>query len=191
MFTQVIDKSDDPRIEALILELSNHARSLYETRQMLCTEAVLVALNKGLNGGLTDKQALAMAAPFCIGIGESGCICGALSGAVLASGLLLGKGHSLIRRKFIRKSGRELHDTFKHAHGATCCRVLSKSVRHDKKIHFNHCAELTASAAEMAARLVLNQRPELIDNLDPSVKLKPQSRLAWLFSLLFRGPTRG
>jgi hypothetical protein len=40
--------------------------------------------------------------------------------------------------------------------------VLSRSVRQDPQAHFKRCAHLTAGAAEMAARLILYQRPELI-----------------------------
>lgn len=49
-----------------------------------------MTLHKALRGGLSDAQAAAIAAPFSIALGDSGCICGALSGAVLACGLLAG-----------------------------------------------------------------------------------------------------
>jgi hypothetical protein len=75
--------------EALITAISSRAQNLYLTRQLLCTEAVVVALNHGLNGGLSEAQAVAMAAPFCAAMGESGCSCGALSGAEMACGLFL------------------------------------------------------------------------------------------------------
>jgi len=175
--------------EALISGIADRARNLYLTRQMLCTEAVVTALNQGLKGGLTDAQATAMSAPFCVALGESGCLCGALSGAVLATGLLLGKDGACRHRKSMRDSARRLHDQFKSTHGATCCRVLSKKVKHDKKVHFQHCAGLTAQAAEMAARLVLEKRPELANQADHAFINRRQSvvggmlsRLAHLFS---------
>jgi C_GCAxxG_C_C family probable redox protein len=151
----------DPRIEDLAEQLSGRARHLYEHRRHLCTEAVLAALNEGLGGGLSRTQAVALAAPFCEGLGESGCLCGALSGAVMACGLLLGGSHPHRRRRVIRRSARELHDAFRMAHGATCCRILSREVKQDKRAHFRQCADLTASAAGMAARVILNARPEL------------------------------
>lgn len=161
--------------EVLIGRVRERARNLYETRQMLCTEAVLSALNQGLNGGLTDAQATAMAAPFCVAFGESGCLCGALSGAVMASGLLLGNQHPYRHRREMRDNARQLHDRFKATHGATCCRVLSKKVKHDPKAHFQKCAGLTAQAAEMAARLVLEQRPELARQADNGFLNRRQS----------------
>ncbi len=175
--------------EALVARIKDRARNLYETRQLLCTEAVVMALNHGLDGGLTDAQATAVAAPFSVALGESGCLCGALSGAVLACGVLLGQRHPHRHRRDMRDSARRLHDAFKAANGATCCRALSKKVRHDKKAHFQQCADLTAQAAEMAARLVLERRPELISRADNRFLDRRQSamggallRLAQLFS---------
>ena len=83
------DQADkqDAQTETLIIGIADRARNLYLTRQMLCTEAVVTALNQGLKGGLTDVQATAVSAPFCVALGESGCLCGALSGAVLATGI--------------------------------------------------------------------------------------------------------
>ena len=174
----------DPQAEALITGIADRARNLYLTRQMLCTEAVVAALNQGLNGGLTEAQATAMSAPFCIALGESGCICGALSGAVMASGLLLGKDGAYRHRKTMRDSARQLHDQFKFANGATCCRVLSKKVKNDKKAHFQQCAGLTAQAAEMAARLVLEKRPELLKQADHLFINRRQSSIGGVLSRL-------
>ncbi|BBO75312.1 hypothetical protein DSCW_27290 [Desulfosarcina widdelii] len=180
------DQADkqDAETETLITGIADRARNLYLTRQMLCTEAVMTALNQGLKGGLTDAQATAMSAPFCIALGESGCLCGALSGAVLATGLLLGKDGADRHRKDMRDSARRLHDQFKLTHGATCCRVLSKKVKQDKKVHFEHCARLTAQAAEMAARLVLEKRPELANQADHAFINRRQSLVGGMLSRL-------
>lgn len=160
--TWEFDKQQNEQTEALILQIKERAGNLYLTRQLLCTEAVVVTLNKGLDGGLSDAQAIAVSAPFCIALGESGCICGALSGAILGCGLILGKGSSHLQRKSMRESAKQLHDRFKSIHGSTCCRVLSRRVKHDENVHFQQCAKLTAGAAEMAVRLVLDKKPELV-----------------------------
>ena len=86
----------------------------------------------------------------------------------------------------MRKSGLALHNAFKAANGATCCRVLSKKVKHDKKAHFKQCADLTADATEMAALLILNKRPELLAALDGSTTFKMRGRLGAMVSYLFR-----
>jgi C_GCAxxG_C_C family probable redox protein len=161
--------------EDVISQISERARNLFETKQMLCAEAVVVALNNGLDGGLTENQAISMAAPFCMGLGESGCMCGALSGAVMVTGLFLGRDHPYRNRSDIRDSARQLHDAFKASNGATCCRVLSQKVKHDKTAHFDQCVNLTAEAAEMAARYILRKRPELIERLNKEFITKKES----------------
>ncbi len=164
-------------IEILIMGIRARAENLYLTRQMLCAEAILSALNQGLGGGLTEDQAVAIAAPFCIGLGESGCLCGALGGAQAAVGLLLGKDHTYRRRGEIRAATRRLHDQFKAAHGSACCRALTRKVKHDKAAHFRQCAELTADGAEMAARLILERRPELACGTHRGQIWKRESRI--------------
>lgn len=171
--------------EAVISQIRERARNLFETRQMLCTEAVVVTLNSSLGGGLTEAQAVAMTAPFCMGLGDSGCMCGALSGAVMGAGLFIGKDRPYRTRKDIRDSARQLHDSFKASNGATCCRVLSKKVEHDKKAHLLQCAGLTAEAAEMAARLILQKRPELINSPNKGFISKRQSGIGGVLSRLY------
>ena len=176
----------DPRAEALIAQIKKRAGNLYRTRQMLCSEAVVVTLNKALNGGLSDAQAVAIAAPFSIGLGDSGCICGALSGAVLACGLFVGNDQPYHHRQRMRKNARQLHDAFKVSNGATCCRVLSRGVRHDREAHFQQCAHLTAGATEMAARLILYQRPELIRCIDNRFLHKMDTKIVTKMTRLLR-----
>ncbi|MBU8912057.1 MAG: C-GCAxxG-C-C family protein [Desulfobacterales bacterium] len=171
--------------EVVVAQIRKRAQSLYLNRQMLCSEAVLVTLNQGLNGGLSDSQAMAMAAPFSIAMGESGCLCGALSGAVMACGLFIGSDHPYQRRA-TRACGRQLHDSFKAVNGATCCKVLSCKVKHDRNAHFQQCAGLTAGAAEMAARMILNKRPELVPGADKGLLIRRDSKMNIAMTRLFQ-----
>lgn len=175
-----------PDAEAVIAQIRECARSLYLNRRMLCTEAVVAALNNALKGGLSEVQAISMAAPFSIAMGESGCICGALSGAVMAAGLFLGNDRPFRHRQQMREGARQLHDTFKEANGATCCRILSRNVKHDRRAHFHQCADLTAGAAEMAARLILRRRPELADRAANGSLFRCGSNIGGVWSRSFR-----
>jgi C_GCAxxG_C_C family probable redox protein len=145
-----------------------------------------VTLNKALNGGLSDAQAVAVAAPFSIALGDSGCICGALSGAVLACGLFVGQDQHYLHRQRLRKSARQLHDAFKATNGATCCRVLSRSVRHNRQTRFQQCANFTAGAAEMSARLILHQRPEIIRDTNNGFLHKMDNKIVAMMTRLLR-----
>ena len=175
-----------PQGEALIAQVKKRAKNLYLTRQLLCAEAVLVTINKGFDGGLSDSQAVAMAAPFCMALGESGCVCGALSGAILSCGLMGAKGEPYHYRRNMRESARQLHDAFKSANGATCCRTLIRDVEHDRNAHFQQCANFTAEATEMAARLILYKRPELIKSADNGFLNRSDTKIDAAMACLLR-----
>ena len=142
------------------------AKNLFLSRQMYCSEAVLVTLNQGLGGSLEEYQALALAAPFSEGIGKRGCMCGALGGALLAIGLFVGGVNPVQRRTSVQAAAREFMDQFKTRFGSSCCRVLSKKSVDDSASRFSRCSELTAQAAASASELIFEHRPELMHDVD-------------------------
>ncbi|MFH1983161.1 MAG: C-GCAxxG-C-C family protein [Pseudomonadota bacterium] len=147
--------------EKKVAAIGELARIHFESRSYMCAESVLLALNSALGGGLTDAHAVALSAPFSEGMGGSGCTCGALSGAVLAIGLFTGNGEAYRHRRRSRKFANQFHGKFAERFGSACCRVLCRKVRHDTQLHFEHCAGITGEAARLAARLILEQRPDL------------------------------
>ncbi|MGE4298894.1 MAG: C-GCAxxG-C-C family protein [Desulfovibrionaceae bacterium] len=151
--------------QVLIDSIRERAENLYRTRQHLCTDTVLLLFNEVFDGGLSEQQIIGLTSGFAIGMGESGCLCGAVSGAAMALGLLLGEDGAYSRSPAIRKSVNQLHDQFKLAHKSTCCRVLVKPVKDDPARHFDQCARLTGDAAAQAARILITQRPELMERI--------------------------
>ncbi|MBG0778258.1 MAG: C_GCAxxG_C_C family protein [Desulfovibrionaceae bacterium] len=137
------------------------ARTLYGARTHPCSGAVLAALNQELDGGLSEEQAASLAAGFGHAMGGSGCLCGAISGAVLGLGLFLAPQGGTA----VRKASARLHETFRAVNGSTCCRVLCKRAP-DKDARRARCAVLSAGAAEAAARIILETRPDLTHGAD-------------------------
>lgn len=157
----------DERSEELIGRLRAKAENLYLTRQLLCSEAVLFVLNRALNGGLSDESAIRLASPLAVGMGDAGCTCGALTGAEMAVGLFLGREKPAGRgSRRARGAGRLMHDRFRDKAGSTCCRVLTRKVKQDKKAHFRQCSGFTGQALEGAARIILSARPGLVAEAD-------------------------
>lgn len=163
---------------ALIGKVRQQAEHLFKTRQYHCAEAVLLALNRGFRGGLPEPRAVALASGLPIGVGGSGCMCGALSGAILGLGLLLGGEHPHRNRASVRRASAVLHDRFKALHGSTCCRVLTRKAEKAGRARFDRCAAFTGDGAEITARLALEQRPELLRRADPDSLGKRNSRLS-------------
>ncbi|MEJ2716754.1 MAG: C-GCAxxG-C-C family protein [Deltaproteobacteria bacterium] len=133
--------------EELVRLVRERAQNLFETGQLLCSEAVVTALNRGLSGGMDDELAIRIVSTLPLGIGESGCTCGALSGG------------------------------FKELFGSTCCRVLSKKVKAIPKAHVEQCTRLTGTVTELVARALVERDPHLVDRADWTYLRKRESRI--------------
>jgi C_GCAxxG_C_C family probable redox protein len=161
------EPSADQKVEALIELIKAKAQNLFVTRQFQCAQAVLCSLNEGLRGGLRRDAAARLASGLAEGLGGSGCLCGALSGGVLALGLFMGKsGRALLNASGSCFSTALLHRDFTERFGSTCCKVLSKKVKHDRNAHFEQCAEMTGAVAEIASRIIIESRPHLAKTAD-------------------------
>lgn len=103
-----------------------------------CTQAVLQAA-----GGSDDPQMMEMAKAFGGGIGGSKCLCGAVSGGVMALGLK-GKGNRSAK----------LVEAFKAKNRVTCCSALSRPYKWKSREHLANCRRLTEETAEIVETLL-------------------------------------
>jgi C_GCAxxG_C_C family probable redox protein len=161
--------SDSQRdtIEPVCQKVGRRAANLFLTRQLWCAPAVLVVMNQVLQGGLPVDLVIRLSAGLSEGLGGSGCLCGGVSGGVLAMGLLLGNGRpSASGDPIVLSAARHLRQAFKKRFGSTCCRALTKNLEKGSRRHYRLCADRTAYAAEGAARIILDHRPELIQKVD-------------------------
>ena len=157
-----------PSIAQAAERIGERAANLFSTRQLWCSGAVLVVLNQALGGDLSQETAIRLAAGLGDGMGGSGCLCGGLNGGALALGLFLGSGRLAPGgdRKVLEAT-HYLHDQFKAAFGSTCCRVLTRrDAEPGAESHSRACTLRTAKAAELTAALILDQRPDLLDDID-------------------------
>lgn len=103
-----------------------------------CVRAVLQATS-----GELSTELLAVTSGFSSGIGKQGCLCGAVTGGVMALGLN-GSG----------KSSGELVKLFKNVFGTTCCRGLSRNYAWMSDEHQANCSRITMATAGMVAELL-------------------------------------
>lgn len=173
-----------PETEALAQALADRAQALFDSREMYCAEAVLCALSEGLGGGLDREQARALAMGFGQGLGEAGCVCGALGGAVIGASWFLSRQ---LTPGQVRGASNRLHARFKAAHGSSCCRVLVRKVKDQPREHFRQCSGLTRHGALLAAREILEHAPLLEQGADRAALARRRSRLgSWLRRLADR-----
>lgn len=118
-----------------------------------CIESVLKTCNDTMNLQLPDV-AIRMASGMGGGIGRSGCVCGALSGACLVIGALVGRLTPDEKPlPEVYKYTSEFHDRFKEHFGATCCQALN-TLSFGTPEYRKHCIKITATAADMVSDFV-------------------------------------
>jgi len=145
---------------AHIVELvGQRAANIFTARGYCCSESVIVVINQAFRGGLSPELAVRLGSGFCHGMGGAGCTCGSLAGGEVAVSLFLGpRQPGGMKAKEFEKVAKEMHDRFRTRFAATCCRVLLKR---RKEKNGAACKELTVGGAEIAAGLILAQRPGL------------------------------
>lgn len=162
----------------LIDQIGAKAQRLFLSKKLWCSEAVLVTLNQGFRGGLPHELAKGLTVGMGAGLGGSGCLCGAVNGAVVALGLFLAgcEPSKRLSDKTVRAHAKELKEAFKSRFGATCCRTLTRPDNLKGRSKHQCCADQTRFAAEYAARIILSRRPELIQKADLDYLKQGQNR---------------
>ncbi|MBE0503829.1 MAG: C_GCAxxG_C_C family protein [Desulfuromonadales bacterium] len=103
-----------------------------------CCESVLLAHHDDI-----DPAIIEMAKAFGGGIGGSKCLCGAITGGVMALSL-----HGQ------RKDAAKLVELFKGRNKVTCCKALSAPYTWKSKEHLANCRRLTSEVAEDVEKLL-------------------------------------
>ncbi|WP_305041001.1 C-GCAxxG-C-C family protein [Geoalkalibacter sp.] len=103
-----------------------------------CAQAVFEATT-----GNDDPGLMKMAKAFGGGIGGSKCLCGAVTGGVMALSHL-DRGDLAAR----------LVEEFKKQRRMTCCSGLTKGFVWKSRDHLDHCRRITEETAQMVARLL-------------------------------------
>ena len=125
------------------------AENYYRNGDFYCSEAVVKTIRDEFKIEVSD-DAIAMASGFPVGMGGSGCTCGAIAGGIMALGMVFGEKSMELSKK--------LHDDFKKEHKSLCCRFLTKGMQLGSKEHMNQCIAFTGEVAERVARIIVENR---------------------------------
>jgi len=133
------------------------AEEYYRSGQFYCSEAIVKTINDTFGFGYPD-QVIRMASGFPIGIGGAGCACGAVTGGVMAIGMVFGRekpGDPSVDRCLAL--ARELHTQFSRRHGCLCCRTLTYGMVLKSPEHLQQCIAFTGEVAEETAKIILRE----------------------------------
>lgn len=127
-----------------------------------CCEALAAAVRSNFDLDVPE-EIIAMASGMAVGIGRSGCTCGALNGGVMVLGMFFGRtqptGPQDPQVNKCMALTHELHDWFKQANGknAICCRVLTREFDMGKGEHKEQCIYFTGLCAGKVAEIVIRE----------------------------------
>ncbi len=124
------------------------AECYFRRGEFYCSEAVFTTINEIL-GQILPPETVKLASGFPVGIGQSKCLCGAVTGGVMALGLKYGRttpGAEMPENSFSNSA--ELHDYIINTYGSTCCRVLTKDFDDfGSPERAEHCYQITGDVA--------------------------------------------
>jgi len=138
--------------EELITAVSNRARELFDSKKHNCAESAFMALNEIFGGGIEPQAAARIATGLGGGLGATGGTCGALTGCVLALGLLAKCDPAVLRKKTIYPLAADLQERFCKEFGSCCCSDLIGDMGDDRRAY---CKGVTSTAVALCAQMLL------------------------------------
>lgn len=143
--------------EELLESVKKEAEGYFERGEFFCSEAVVHTINRLLDKPYND-DIVKMASGFPIGMGKSGCLCGAVSGGQMALGMVYGRVHGEPMNDKMFPIAAGLHDFIKEEYNSTCCRVMTRQWAGDNfksPERKKHCVEITGKVAEWVAEKLI------------------------------------
>lgn len=143
------------------VDASARAAELFGSSGLLCAESVLQALCE--RHGRAGEFAPRMASGFCSGVARTGGMCGALSGAIMALGLLHGRDKGEESLETIYAMVQELVAEFEARFGGVTCMGLvgvdfrtaeGQRAFRERNLKQERCIPMAGAAAGMAQRIL-------------------------------------
>ncbi|TYP58545.1 C-GCAxxG-C-C family protein [Thermosediminibacter litoriperuensis] len=152
---------------ALIESVRRKAEGYFVRGEFFCSEAVVHTINE-LLGWPFPEDVVKMASAFPIGLGKSGCLCGAVSGGAMALGMAYGRKHGESMNEKMFQISAALHDHIKGIYKSTCCRVLVKGYEFTSPERKAHCVQITGEVAAWIAERLLED-PAIAQKINMAV----------------------
>jgi C_GCAxxG_C_C family probable redox protein len=133
------------------------AEQYYRDGDFYCSESILKTIKDEFEMPISD-DVIALASGFPVGIGGSGCTCGAVVGGVMALGMFFGRTQG--KDEKVNRAmalSHELHDTFQNRHKVLCCRVLTQGMVLGTLEHMTQCIAFTGEVAQETAKIIARE----------------------------------
>ena len=128
------------------LEMRNKAGNYFKEGYN-CTESIFLTYRELLAPNM-DPAMVSLFTGFGSGVGESGCMCGALTGSIAALNIIKGRTSNLESRDEAYGLAKEFTDRFKEKYGVTCCSALNPHPFETRE-HLTNCLKITGNTSKM------------------------------------------
>ena len=147
--------------EVSIKKIAEDAEKLY-AGGYFCCEAVMASIRNNFELDVPE-EVIAMASGMAVGVGHSGCMCGALNGGIMALGMFFGRTEQNGPKdpKVVKcmELTNELHKWFRDNNGkkTVCCRILTREFDMSKGEHKKQCIYYTGLCAGKVADIIVRE----------------------------------
>ena len=149
------------KTEVNIRQLRYDAEEVFRIGGFYCSEAIMSAVRKHFDPTMPEKL-IASASGFPIGVGRSRCMCGAISGAILAIGYFFGRSEGKANDPTSEKClelSHELQQEFRNNHdGTLCCYKHIEGMDILSGEHKKQCVAFTGECAQKAAEIIAREK---------------------------------
>lgn len=140
-----------------LTKIREAAEKYYRDGDFYCSEAIVKTIKDEFELQLPD-EIISMASGFPVGMGGSGCTCGAVAGGIMALGLFFGRTQA--KDEKVNKAmalSKELHDNFQLKHKSLCCRLLTRNMTLGSPEHMDQCIAFTGEVAVETAKIIARE----------------------------------
>ena len=147
--------------EINIDKIKREAEEIFRLGGFYCSEAIVSSIRKNIAPEM-PIELVAAASGFPIGVGRSKCMCGAISGAVIALGYFFGRVQPTTptdpkSQKCIQLAY-ELQESFRKNHdGVLCCHIHVKDLDLANGEHRPQCIAFTGEMAQKTAEIIARE----------------------------------
>ena len=132
--------------EEMSIEARNKAGNYFKEGYN-CAEAVFLTFRELLAPEM-DPAMVRLMTGFGGGVGEAGCMCGALTGSITALNMIKGRTTNQVPRDEAYQLAKEFSEKFTEKYGVTCCRALNPHPFETRE-HLTNCLKITGNTSKM------------------------------------------
>lgn len=121
-----------------------------------CSESVVRAAydEKLTNNDISVENLTRIASAFSGGMGESGCLCGAVAGVQIVLGSMLGRYDAKVSPVATKALSKKIVTLFREKRNATCCKALSAGYDFHSPERRENCSLIVNDAVEVFKKVI-------------------------------------